>query len=67
MKEQRYVKDPYTGAVVFTDTDAYANRKKILENQKNSVQTQKDSKKVINSLRNEVFELKTLVRDLLGR
>jgi len=67
MKEQRYVKDPYTGAVVFTDTDAYSNRKKILENQKNSVQTQKDSKKVINSLRNEVFELKTLVRDLLGR
>jgi hypothetical protein len=67
MKEQRYVKDPYTGAVVFTDTDGYAARKKVLENQKNTIQTQKDSKKVINSLRNEVSELKNLVRSFLDQ
>lgn len=67
MKEQRYTKDPYTGAVVFIDTDGFAARKKVLANQKNTLQTQKDSKKVINSLRNEVSEMKKLVRELLER
>jgi len=67
MKELRYKKDPNTGAVVFMDADAYSARKKVLRNQKNTIQTQKDSKKVINSLRNEVSELKKLVRDLLEK
>ncbi len=65
--EQRYTKDPYTGAVVFIDSDGYAARKKVLKNQKNTAQIQKDSKKVINSLRNEVSELKNLVRNLLDQ
>jgi hypothetical protein len=67
MKEQRYTKDPYTGAVVFTDTDGYVARKKVLANQKNTLDKENDSKKVINSLRKEVSELKNLVRDLLDR
>ena len=63
--EQRYTKDPRTGAVVFTDTDGYAARKKVLEHQKNTIKQAEDSKKVINSLRNEVSDLKKLVQGLI--
>jgi len=63
--EQRYTKDPLTGAVVFTDTDGYAARKKVLENQKTTTLTAEHSKKVINSLRNEASELKKLVQGLI--
>ena len=47
MTEQRYTKDPRTGAVVFTDTDGYAARKKVLENQKITTLQEENSKKVI--------------------
>jgi uncharacterized protein YlaN (UPF0358 family) len=67
MKEQRYIKDPYTGAVVFTDTDAYAARRKVLDRQKKELKSSEDSKKVINSLRNELSELKNLVRELIDK
>jgi len=63
--EQRYTKDPRTGAVVFTDTDGYAARKKVLEIQKITTLKAEDSKKVINSLRNEVSDLKKMVQELI--
>mgnify|MGYP000039699421 CR=1 FL=1 len=65
MREQRYTKDPRTGAVIFTDTDGYAARKKVLENQKITTLQEENSKKVINSLRNEVSDLKILVQGLI--
>ena len=65
MTEQRYTKDPRTGAVVFTDTDGYAARKKVLENQKITTLQEENSKKVINSLRKEVSDLKILVQGLI--
>lgn len=63
--EAKYTKDPYTGAVVFQDADAYKTRKKAIQNQKMAKAKEKDSKKVINSLRNELNDLKALVRDML--
>ena len=65
MTEQRYTKDPRTGAVVFTDTDGYAARKKVLENQKITTLQEENSKKVINSLRKQVSDLKILVQGLI--
>ena len=34
MSKPIYVKDPITGAVIFHDENAYANRKKVLQQQK---------------------------------
>lgn len=65
MEKQTFKKN--NGAVVFTDSDRYSIRKKVLENQKIAGLVAKDSKKVINSLRNELSELKSLVRDLLEK
>ena len=64
-KEPTYVKDPYTGAVVFTDADAYSARKKVIERQKLSEKSKKDSKRSINSMKNEIKGLKKLVYDLI--
>tara|TARA_B100000929_G_C15258938_1_gene336016 strand:+ start:384 stop:599 length:216 start_codon:yes stop_codon:yes gene_type:complete len=64
-KEPTYTKDPYTGAVVFTDVDAYAQRKKVIQRQKLSEKTKKDSKRSINSMRNEIKSLKKLVSDFI--
>ena len=64
-KEATYKKDPYTGAVVFTDVDAYAQRKKVIERQKLSEKTKKDSKRSINSMKNEIKSLKKLVSDFI--
>jgi hypothetical protein len=65
MNNPKYIKDPITGAVVFQDADAYANRKEIIKKQKDIKSVNNDTKTVINSLRNEVTELKNLVTILL--
>jgi hypothetical protein len=64
-KELQYKKDPYTGAVIFTDTDAYTQRKKVIERHKLAEKANKDSKRSINSMKNEIKELKKLVHDLI--
>lgn len=65
MSKPMYVKDPITGAVIFHDENAYSNRKKVLQQQKEKNVLANDTKTVINSLRNEVTELKHLVESLL--
>jgi len=60
-----YKKDPQTGAVIFTDVDAYAQRKKVIEKQRLQEKVQKDSKRSINSMKNEIKGLKKLVYDLI--
>ena len=64
-KEPTYKKDTYTGAVVFTDANEYAKRKKLLEEQKIAKQVKKDSRRVINSMKNEIKGLKQIVYDLV--
>jgi len=65
VKELNYTKDRKTGAVIFNDVDAYAQRKKVIEKQKITKAVEKDSKKVINSLRNEINGLKQLLKGLI--
>ena len=64
-KELSYKKDPYTGAVVFNDVDAYSKRRKVVEAQKLERKRGKDSKRSINSMKNEIKDLKKLVYDLI--
>ena len=64
-KEPTYIKDLKTGAVVFTDANAYAARKKVLAKQKIEKAIKKDAKRSINSMRSEINGLKKLVSDLL--
>lgn len=64
-REPNYTKDPYTGAVVFHDADAYARRKKVVAAQKLEKEKQKDSRRVINSMKNELKGLKQIVHDLV--
>lgn len=63
--EPNYIKDLKTGAVVFTDANAYAARKKVLAKQKIEKAIKKDAKRSINSMRSEINGLKKLVSDLL--
>ena len=63
--EPKYHKDIYTGAVIFTDANAYSSRKKVIAKQKLANQAKKDSQRVINSLKNEVTGLKKLVYELI--
>ena len=64
-KELNYTKDPYTGAVVFDDVDAYSKRKKVVAAQKLEIKRGMDSKRSINSMKNEIKGLKKLVYDLI--
>jgi len=64
-KELKYTKDPYTGAVIFNDVDAYSKRKKVVAAQKLATKRNKDSKRSINSMKNELKGLKKLVADLI--
>ena len=41
-KEPKYTKDIYTGAVIFQDVDAYAKRKKVIEENKLEMMAKKD-------------------------
>tara|TARA_B100001245_G_scaffold223061_1_gene195679 strand:+ start:6489 stop:6701 length:213 start_codon:yes stop_codon:yes gene_type:complete len=64
-KEPNYTKDIYTGAVVFHDANEYAKRKKLIEKQKIDKAVVKDSRRVINSMKNEIKGLKQIVYDLV--
>lgn len=63
--EPNYIKDLKTGAVVFTDANAYVARKKVMAQQKVEKAIKKDAKRSINSMRSEINGLKKLVSDLL--
>tara|TARA_B110000263_G_C15305276_1_gene510030 strand:+ start:840 stop:1052 length:213 start_codon:yes stop_codon:yes gene_type:complete len=65
MAEPTYTKDPRTGAVIFTDSGAYQQRKIAIQKQKEAQQVQTDSRRVINSMRSEIKGLKKLVYDLI--
>ena len=60
-----YKKDEETGAVIFQDANAYAQRKKVIVENKLSEKAKKDSKRSINSMKNEIRDLKKLVYDLI--
>ena len=64
-KIPNYKKDENTGAVIFHDANAYAQRKKIIEQNKLSTKAAKDSKRSINSMKKEIKDLKKLVYDLI--
>ena len=63
--EPKYIKDPYTGAVIFTDANEYAKRKRLIAEQKIAKQVTKDSRRVINSMKAEINGLKQIVYDLV--
>lgn len=65
--EPTYTKDPRTGAVIFTDSGAYKQRKIAIKKQKDAQQVQTDSRRVINSMRSEIKGLKKLVYDLIEK
>lgn len=67
MKTTNYYRDEVTGAVIFNDNDSYKKRKQILENKKKADLITKSNKKVINSLRNEISELKELVSSIINK
>ena len=60
-----YKKDEETGAVIFQDANAYAQRKKVIEVNKLSAMVKKDSKRSINSMKREIKDLKKIVYDLI--
>ena len=64
-KDETYKIDRSTGAVIFTDVDAYAQRKRVMEQHRLSEKAKKDSKRSINSMRNEIKGLKKLVSDFI--
>jgi hypothetical protein len=67
MKELKYTKDPYTGAVIFNDTAAYDARKSVIKNIRIKTLEEQSNKKVINSMRNEIKTLTSLVESLLNK
>ena len=60
-----YKKDEETGAVIFQDANAYAQRKKVIVQNKLTAKTAKDEKRSINSMKKEIKDLKKLVYDML--
>ena len=60
-----YKKDEETGAVIFQDANAYAQRKKIIEVGKITTMAKKDSSRRINTMKREIKDLKKLVYDLI--
>ena len=60
-----YKKDEDTGAVIFHDANAYAQRKKVIAANKLSEKAKKDSNRSINSMKREIRDLKQLVYDLI--
>ena len=64
---KRYSKDEITGAIMFHDSDEYSLRKKQIANKKLTKVAETSNKKVINTLRNEVQELKDLVNKLVEK
>ena len=64
-KIPNYKKDEETGAVIFQDANAYAQRKKVIAQTKLSTIVKKDEHKRINSMKKEIKDLKKLVYDLI--
>ena len=64
-KIPEYKKDEETGAVIFQDANAYAQRKKIIVKTKLATIVKKDEHKRINSMKKEIKDLKKLVYDLI--
>jgi hypothetical protein len=64
---KRYTKDESTGTVIFHDADAYSLRKKHIASKKLAKVAETSNKKVINTLRNEIKELKDLVTQLVEK
>ena len=56
-----YKKDEETGAVIFQDANAYAQRKKVIAQTKLSTIVKKDEHKRINSMKKEIKALKKQV------
>jgi hypothetical protein len=67
MKELKYTKDPKTGAVIFNDTAAYDARKKVIKSIRMKSLEEESNKKVINSMRNEIKNLTSLVESLVNK
>jgi len=67
MKERKYYRDEITGAVIFQDSDVYAKRRKLLNENIVKGFKKKDDQRVINSLRNEITELKELMKSVLEK
>jgi prefoldin subunit 5 len=57
-KIPNYKKDEETGAVIFQDATAYAQRKKVIVKTKLAKKAEKDSKRSINSMKREIKDLK---------
>jgi hypothetical protein len=53
-----YEKDPKSGGIIFTDANAYVQRKKVIASHKIAEQVGKDSKRSINSMKREIKDLK---------
>ena len=53
-----YKKDEETGAVIFHDATAYAQRKKVIVENKLASKAAKDSNRSINSMKKEIKALK---------
>jgi hypothetical protein len=64
-KIPNYKKDEETGAVIFQDANAYAQRQKVIAQTKLSTIVKKDEHKRINSMKKEIKDLKKLVYDML--
>ena len=60
-----YKKDEHTGAVIFQDANAYAQRRKVVERNKLNAKASKDSKRSINSMKREIRDLKQIVFALI--
>ena len=64
-KIPEYKKDEETGAVIFQDANAYAQRKKVIVKTNLAKIAKKDEGKRINSMKKEIKDLKKLVYDLI--
>lgn len=53
-----YKKDEHTGAVIFKDSNAYQQRRKVVEQNKLNAKASKDSNRSINSMKKEIRALK---------
>jgi|LWDU01.1.fsa_nt_gi paraquat-inducible protein B len=67
MAQREYYRDKENGQVIFNDVDAYRARRNVLIQQKLSKVAETSNKKVINTLRSEIKELKDLVTQLVEK
>jgi hypothetical protein len=65
MAQKEYYRDEHNGQVIFNDVDAYRARKNVIRQQKLSRLAEASNRKVINSLRSEIKELKDLVTQII--